>query len=342
MFKFIGAIVALALAGAGGYLMSNQYPGAVGTSTAGIASVDVPWVAAAPGSVEPKGGEVDVGTAIIGRVAEVFVALNDDVEEGQLLVKLDDSEARARLAAAETQADVREKTRDDQQLNADRKDVRDAEDEVYRAERAVTGARIELDYSLNGRRDGSVNEQTLDNARRRLREAEERLQRARIKVAQAQADSNLPAPSQAEAAVSEARAQVAIAEALLDKTRIRAPQAGRVLQLRAQSGEMVGPTPGVPLIVIGDMSVLQVTAEVDEADVAKIKIGQEAYVKSVSYPGQEFAGKVVKLAPALSNPGIRQRGARRPTDVEVLEVTVEFTGEVPLLPGMRVDTFFRE
>lgn len=342
MFKFIGAIAALALAGAAGYLASNQYPGGIGTSTAGIASVDIPWVAAAPGRVEPKGGEVDVGTAIIGRVAEVFVALNDEVEEGQLLVKLDDAEARARLAAAETQADVREKARDDQQLNADRKEVRDAEDEVYRAERAVTGARIELDYSLNGRRDGSVNEQTLDNARRRLREAEERLQRARIKVAQAQSDSNLPAPSQAEAAVSEARAQVAITEALLDKTRIRAPQAGRVLQLRAQSGEMVAPTPGVPLIVIGDMSVLQVTAEVDEADVAKIKIGQEAYVKSVSYPGQEFAGKVVKLAPALSNPGIKQRGARRPTDVEVLEVTVEFTAEVPLLPGMRVDTFFRE
>lgn len=343
MYKFIGAIIALGLAGAGGYFVSSQYAGGTApASTVETVAVDVPWVAAAPGRVQPKGGEVEIGTAIIGRVAEVFVDLNDEVEEGQLLIKLDDAEARARLAAAETQADMREKARDDQQLNADRKNVREAEDEVYRAERAVTGARIELDYALNGRRNGDVSEETLENSRQRLREAEERLQRARIKVAQAQADSNLPAPSQAEAAVSEARAQVAIAEALLDKTRIRAPRSGRVLQLRAQSGEMVAPSPGAPLIVIGDMSVMQVTAEVDEADVSKIKIGQGAYVKSVSYPGQEFEGKVVKLAPALSNPIIKQRGARRPTDVEVLEVTVEFNGEVPLLPGMRVDTFFRE
>lgn len=342
MLKVIGAIIALGLAGVAGYLVSSQYPAKIGASTTEAAAPEVAWVAAAPGRVEPRGGAVDVGTAIIGRVADVFVKLNDQVEEGQLLVKLDDAEARARLAAAETQADVREKARDDLQLNADRKDVRDAEDEVYRAERAVTGARIELDNALNGSRDGTVNAQTLDNARRRLKEAESRLQRARINVAQAQTEANLPAPSQAEAAVSEARAQVAIAEALLDKTRIRAPQAGRVLQLRAQSGEMVGPSPGIPLIVIGDMSVLQVTAEVDEADIAKIKIGQEAYVRSVSYPGQEFSGNVVKLAPALSSPNITQRGARRPTDVEVLEVTVEFTGELPLLPGMRVDTFFRE
>jgi len=344
MFKIIGAIAALGLAAAAGYYVSNHYelPSGSQAQSAQSEPVDVPWVAAAPGRVEPKGGEVEIGTAIIGRVAEVFVAVNDEVEKDQLLIKLDDAEARARLAAAETQADVREKARNDQQLNADRKEVRDAEDEVYRAERAVTGARIELDYALNGKRDGSVNDQTLDNARRRLKEAEDRLQRGRVRVAQAQADSKLPAPSQAEAAVSEARAQVAIAEALLDKTRIRAPQAGRVLQLSAQSGEMVAPTPGVPLIVIGDMSVLQTKVEVDEADVSKIKVGQLAYVKSVSYPGQEFEGKVVELAPALSSPDIKQRGARRPTDVEVLDVTVEFNGPVPLLPGMRVDAFFRQ
>lgn len=342
MFKIIGGIAALGLAAFAGYWASNQYGGVTASPAPVAASAKVAWVAAVPGRVEPKGGEVGVGTAIIGRVTEVSIKVNDDVEEGQLLIKLDDAEARARLAAAETQADVREKARDDQQLNSNRRDVRDAEDEVYRAERAVTGARIELDYALNGKRDGSVNDQTLENARRRLREAEDRVQRARVKVAQAQADSKLPAPSQAEAAVSEARAQVAIAEALLDKTRIRAPQSGRVLQLKAKTGEMVAPSPSVPLIVIGDMSVLQVTAEVDEADVSKISVGQDAYVKSVSYPGQEFSGKVVKLAPALSNPGITQRGPRRPTDVEVLEVTLEFAGDVPLLPGMRVDAFFRE
>lgn len=192
MFKIIGGIAALGLAAFAGYWASNQYGGVTASPAPVAASAKVAWVAAAPGRVEPKGGEVGVGTAIIGRVTEVSIKVNDDVEEGQLLIKLDDAEARARLAAAETQADVREKARDDQQLNSNRRDVRDAEDEVYRAERAVTGARIELDYALNGKRDGSVNDQTLENARRRLREAEDRVQRARVKVAQAQAEFETP------------------------------------------------------------------------------------------------------------------------------------------------------
>lgn len=337
MKRIRSALAVLGLVGAGLVL-----PAFTGADPVRAEESETPWVVAAPGRLEPKDGMINIGTAIIGRVAEVYVSLNDEVEENELLLKLDDAEARARLAAAETQADVREKARDDGRLSSDRKDVRNAEDEVYRAERAATGARIELDYALSGRRNGTVTERTLRDARRRLEQANDRLQKARVKVARAQADPDLPAPTPAEAAVSEARAQVAIAEALLDKTRVRAPSSGRVLILRAKSGEMVAPNPMEPLIVIGDMGGLQVTAEVDEADVAKVEVGQRAYVTSISYPDKEYEGKVSKVAPALARPIIMQRGARRPTDVEILEVTIELEGDVPLLPGMRVDAFFRK
>jgi HlyD family secretion protein len=338
--KFItNAVAVLGLVGAG-LLVPTVWTG-VQPVLGAEQGTNPDWVVAAPGRLEPKGGMVNIGTAIIGRIADVYVSLNDEVAKDELLLKLDDAEARARLAAAETQADVREKARDDGRLSDKRKDVRDAEDEVYRAERAATGARIELDYALSGRRNGTVTERTLRNARRRLEEADDRVGRARVKVAKAQADPDLPAPTPAEAAVSEARAQVAIAEALLDKTRVRAPRSGRVLILRAKTGEMVAPSPQQPLVVIGDMSGLQVTAEVDEADVAKIEVGQRAYVTSISYPDRKFDGKVAKVAPALARPEIMQRGARRPTDVEVLEVTIDLEGDVPLLPGMRVDAFFR-
>ena len=101
-------------------------------------------------------------------------------------------------------------------------------------------------------------------------------------------------------------------------------------------------TPEQPLIVMGDMSVVRVKAEVDEGDVAKIKLGQKAFVRSVSHPGKEFEGKVERLAPSLAQAKICPRGPRRANDVEVMEVTVDLEGTVPLLPGMRVDTFFRK
>ncbi len=343
MHKTLLAVIALLIAAFGGFMLSKEYGDDNGDSAESSETTkDLEWAAAAPGRVEPKSGEIKIGTALVGRVAEVYVSVNDKVEEGQLLIKLDDAEARARLASAETAADSAEKARNDQNLSSSRKDVREAEDEVYFAERAVTGARIELDYAFEGKRAGTVTERTLSNARRRLENAQERVKRGRLAVARAQAKSNLPAPGRFEAAVSEARAKVAIAEALLDKTRIRAPRAGTVLQLRAKTGEMVAPSPGRPLVMIGDMSVMRVMAEVDEVDVSKIKLGQKVTIKSASYPGREFSGTVAELAPSLSSPEIMQRGPRRATDVEVLEVSIELDGDVPLLPGMRADAFFHK
>ena len=65
------------------------------------------------------------------------------------------------------------------------------------------------------------------------------------------------------------------------------------------------------------------------------------FVRSTAYPGRDFEGKVAEMAPSLALPRMGSRGVRRPTDVEVMEVVIHLDGAVPLLPGMRVDTFFR-
>jgi len=300
------------------------------------------WVAAAPGRVEPRSGEIKIGTPLLGRVLEVLVGVGATVEEGELLVRLDDDEARARLAAAEYEAGARRQERDRLPATAGREDVRRAEDAVYGAERSVTGARFELDFAQAARRKGTGSEQNVKAAKRRLDEAFDRLQRERLAYAAAQAKPGLPPPSRAESMVSAGRAEAAIAEAILDKTRIRAPAAGTVLMQNAKLGEIVGPSPEAPLIVLGDVSAMRVKGEVDEADVAKVRVGQKAFVRSQSYPGREFEGTVTRIAPSLASPRIGQRGPRRPTDVEVIEVTIDLEGKVPLLTGMRVDAFFRK
>lgn len=298
------------------------------------------WVAAAPGRVEPNGGLIRIGAPQVGRISEVLVAVNDTIEEGELLVRLDDAEYRAKLAAAETETGSRLRERDSASLASSRSDVRDAEDKVYDAERAVTGARIELDTMLKAKRKGEVNKRDADDARRRLKDAEARLKKERAAVAKAQSKSNLGEPSRIESALSAARSEVAIADAMLDKTRIRAPRAGTVLEVSAKDGEIVAPTAELPLIVIGDLTSLRVKTEVSEGDVSKVKIGQKAYVKTIAFPGQEFNGTVTEIAPLLSGPKQGGRGPRRPTDVDVLEVTIELDSPTQLRPGMRVDAFF--
>jgi HlyD family secretion protein len=301
----------------------------------------IDWVAAAPGRIEPKSGLVRVGAQLLGRIAEVSVKLNDKVEDGELLIRLDDDEARARLQAAETEAASRKRERDAQPLDKARDELRTAEDNVFSAERALTNARFGLEYELQAERQGNGSAERVTDARDELAKAKTKLQTERASYATAQSKPDVPAPNRLESALQAARSDVAVAEALLEKTRIRAPVAGNVLQLPAKAGEMVSPSPEQSLVVLGDMSVVRLKAEVDEIDVSKIKTGGKVTVKSNAYPGKEFEGTVAELAPTLTSPQFSLRGARRPTDVEVLEVTVDLEGNPPLLPGMRADAFFK-
>jgi HlyD family secretion protein len=330
----------LGLAGAGGYLAYDKYKsGSVAEEALPLVTKD--YEAAAPGRVEPKSGDIRLGATYMGRVEEVLIKVDDKVEEGELLLRLDDAEARAKLASAETEAEALREDRE-KAFASGREDVRKAEDAIYSAERAVTGARIELDYAIAAKRSGTGSEAAVSDSRRRLKDANERLERERIAYVKAQSKPNLPAPSRAESAVSAARAEVRMAEALLDKTRIRSPSAGTILQVNAKQGEVVAPSPELALVVMGDMSVLRVKAEVDEGDVGKIKLNQSAYVKSTSVQDEKFQGKVTSIAPTLGQTKIGPRGPLRPTDVEVMEVTIELEGNASALkPGMRVDAFFR-
>lgn len=349
------SIAALIVAAVGGFAVSALWQGGKSApdrpvvastgsgsgSSTGAGKTQNAWVAAAPARIEPRSGEVRIGSGGSGKVIEVLVAVGAKVEDGEMLLRLEDDEIRAKLAAAEAEAAARKAERDKVPAIAGRESVTRAEDAVYTAERAVTGARFELDYALKARRDGTGSERAVSDARRRHSDAKDRLDREQKALAAAQARSGVPAPSRIDSAVTAARSDVSTVDAMLERTRIRTPISGSVLQLHAKAGELVAPSVEMPLVVVGDTSSMRAKAEVDEADVGKLKVGQRAFVKSSAYPGQEFAGRITRLAPTLTPPRLNQRGPRRPTDIEVMEVTVDIEGNVPLVTGMRAEAFFR-
>src|SRR5690606_4875551 len=104
----------------------------------------------------------------------------------ELLIRLDDDEARARLQAAETEVASRKRERDAQPLDRARDDLRNAEDNVFAAERALTNSHFELEYELQARRNGSGNDERVSRARDNLARAKDRLQEERADYAKAQ------------------------------------------------------------------------------------------------------------------------------------------------------------
>lgn len=294
------------------------------------------WETVAPGRVESSSREIKISSAILAPIAEVLVHINDAVSAGDLLIRLDDDEALARLALAEAQVEDRRRARDDAAQPA-AEQVK-AADRVAASERAVAAARAVLDRILAARRADAASEADLANARSALLDAQERLKQARERLHQLHAAQNAPLASRTETALAVARAEWTIAQKALERTRIRAPIAGTILQVQAKVGEMASPSS--ELAILGDRSSLRVRAELNEHDVGKVTIGQRAVVRADAFRGRDFEGRVSAIAPIVAPGRIGSRGAQALRDTEVVEVLVDLTDASLLVVGLRVDVFF--
>jgi HlyD family secretion protein len=299
------------------------------------------WAASAPGRVEPAGGEIRMSSQVPGRVVDVLVGVNDKVAAGDLLVRLADEDLLARVYAARAEVAVRKRDRDNETVSKAAQERRTAEDNVANAERQLALAREELDRTLKLLRSGTGTSADADKARDAVTKAGEQLEQARSGLRKAMANSDAPPPTRLEAGLAAARAELSLADAALERTRLRAPSNGSVLQINARVGETVVPSPENLLVVVGDVTSLRVRAEFEERDIGKVRVGQGAVVRSDAFSGKDFEGTVSSLARALGPSKLGQRGPRRPTDIDVLEVIIDLTGAPPLLPGMRVDVFLK-
>ena len=296
------------------------------------------WTASATGRVEPRDGDVRIGAQMPGKVAQVLVRMNDTVKSGDLLVRLSDEEVMAKLSGAMAEASVRRRERDSEpavKLVAERRTVEDA---LSYAERAALKARIDLDKVQS---TAATPAKDIEAARAVMAEALDKLEQEKANLRRVSSQAGMPLPTRLEASLAVARAELSALEQAVERTRVRAPADGTVLLVNTRAGETVTPSPEDVLIQFGDLSQLRIRAEIDDRDVGRIRTGQAVIVRSDAFPGQDFNGKVSLMAHALGAPRLASKGPRRPNDQDVLQVIVDLDGMPPLIPGMRVDVFFK-
>jgi HlyD family secretion protein len=297
------------------------------------------WQAVAPGRVEPRSGEVRVGSVALGRIGAVLVKVNDVVLPGEPLIRIDDDQVRTRLAKVTAEVNLRKRARPAQAKGSDRRKLEDA---AADAEQAVVDAQAAVDRAAIARRNGTGSEDVLAAARSRLTGSQEQSKQRQAELAKFEADAPATVPTELEGQLAMARIELRGAEAALDSLTIRAPIAGTVLQVNARAGEVASPSATQPLLVLGDISALRVRAELDERRFGEIRIGQPVVVRSDAFRGRDIAGKVASIAPMIEPGRAGARQQRNMVDVNVAEVMVDLAEPGPLASGMKVDVYFAD
>ena len=308
-----------------------------------VAQVAKPqWEASAPGRVAPRGGEIEIRPETPGVVTELYAKVGDVVKKGDLIAVTKDREAFTRIVAAAAEVEVRVSERDEEKetdklLLAWRK----AQDDLGAAERALHKARMQFDSLFVSRRKGKSADRDVENARRLIDVARLSIESRRKAVEEARAKEGFPLLSRLDSGLTIARTDLRLAELAFEKTRIRSTSNGRVLQLEGTAGQLASAGSKLPFAIVGDVSRLEVTAEVEERNISKIWVGQDVVVRANAFSGQDFLGKVTSIAAKVGSPALGLRGPSQPRDVEIIEVDIALDGKPPLLPSMRVDVFFK-
>jgi HlyD family secretion protein len=142
-----------------------------------------------------------------------------------------------------------------------------------------------------------------------------------------------------EAAVTSAQAQLAEGRSYRGKTYIRSPLSGVILRKLRHAGENVSTQFDSPIVTLADDSSLRVRLDVDEADVARLRLGQIAFVTAEAYGSQRFTGHVIRVGQILGKKNVRTDEPSERVDTKILETLVELDPGQKLPLGLRVDAY---
>ena len=251
-------LVAAAVAAVAAVLAFRSHDRPVTYAAVPVDRGDIQDVVGATGTVQAV-QTVQVGSQVSGTIQNLYADFNSVVHKGQVIARLDPSSFQARLGQAQA---------------------------------ALVAARANVDRSRAA----------VDDARRKLEQAkalaaEKLLPQSDFDTAQANYDQAVAQVKANQAAVSQAQANVNQAKVDLDHTVIAAPIDGVVIARSVDVGQTVAASFQAPVlfVIANDLKHMEVNASVDEADIGRVRTGQEVTFRVDAYPDRTFHGRVTQV-----------------------------------------------
>ena len=265
--RWLALFILLAAAGAAVWWWQGRSAGeAVAYATVPAAVKDITVTVTATGTIEPI-SQVDISSELSGTVRTVEADFNDVVKKGDVLASLDTDKLEAAVASARAQLTARQAALEEARVTMDER--RDAYDRAVR---------------LNER--GIASGESLLTAKSAWQRAEAALKTAQATVRVAEADLKLQ-------------------ETNLAKACICAPIDGIVLKRSVEPGQIVAATLQAPVLftLAENLTAMELTVAIDEADIGQVVIGNEATFTVEAYQDRTFSAAItgLRFAPETVN-----------------------------------------
>lgn len=254
------------------------------------------------GRVEPE-HDYAFYSPISTTVKAVYVQPGDKVPAGKLLMVLDDVEARAREATAQSGVKTAQAALDAALHNGTQEQRQMAAADVAKAQLDRDQAQHDLEALTKLSSTGAASPSEVNAARGRLQAAEAALHAAQLNSTSRYSSGDV---ARAQASLADAEAGLAAARHVVDATMIRAPIAGTVYSIPVAPTEYA--EQGKLILQIADLTKERVRGYFDEPDIGHLAVGQSIVIKWDAKPGKEWHGHVERIPVTVEAYGTRHVG----------------------------------
>jgi HlyD family secretion protein len=303
------AIPAVAVLAAIGYFMSLK--GAVEVNTTAAVKGNISEYVEEIGEVDLR-NKVKVNSPVSGEVLDVLVSSGDTVAEGDLLIRLDGTDATRQLAELDAQILAAQAQLNDAKRAGNSDAIKSLELDIANLSAQIAEDEIKLKDMKALYEAGAISQESYRSSERALEAQKLNLQKMRLQLNQLKSPVSQNIVSQFEAQLKQLQIQ---RESMVDYQGdfvITASIPGTVMNLQAEKGDYL--QPGTTVLEIGDMEKLFITADVLVGDIAGIEEGTKVEISSKDLGIDNITGKVTMIHPnaftKVSDLGIEQKRIR--------------------------------
>lgn len=309
----IVVVVILLVVAGGGMAVRSRFKGPAKPTTVRLEKAQVGELVefvSAPGEIEPK-TKVEISAKVSARIVALPYQEGDTVTCGDenanppvpasVLLRLDAKDLESRLTSAKASRDAQVA-----QVDVEKSRIKSQKASLEGLGASLKQAERDLERQKGLLETKDIAQATFDQAQARYDElvaqheaAKHTLQSAELNLVVLKHNLEM------------ANAGIAQAQEMVSYTTITSPIDGTIIRINAEVGELVMTgtmnNPGTIIMEVGDLSQMLLVAQVDEADVGKMAVGQKAKVKVQAFPDEEFEGVVdlIELMHRVSQTGTK-------------------------------------
>ena len=276
-----------------------------------------------------------VSFKLAGRLVELPVEEGQWVEAGAVLGRLEDAEYRQQVTLEEAALRVRESNLNLTLAGTRRQEIEAAAQTLAEAQADLEQRKLDLQRAETLYKKDVIPAEQRDLAATALKRSQAVYERAQKRLEQAREGARAEEIAIARSSVQQAREAVEMSRIRLGYTVLRAPKAGVVVVRQAELGEVV--SPGTPVVTLADLDNVWLRAYIPETELGRVKWGQEAALRTDTYPDKSYRGRISFIASkAEFTPKSVETYKERVTLVYRIKIDVENLNH-ELKPGMPAD-----